>query len=382
MTVTSPLFSPGGIAIRIEPAPAAADGEIRAARVALASTRPTGFSGALFVGRAAADVPAMVRRLHSLCGHAHALASEAAIAAAFGSETTPIVVARFDALVAERLSEHLRSTFTGPGLGRTSISTSPETLADVRSILASARAFESGPVEAATVKRIRDGVERLGLSIDGRGRLDVAPKSWASALLARVGPSTGDTFLAVDRLSPEDDELIVRRLIADPAGFAAAPHLDGRRPETGPTARRATVGRDLGPSIADGRARLAARLAEMAEAANLLAAPEEDKRRVAADWVVAGPAGTRAGWAAVESPRGRLHHFVRFDDHSRVAGHAVLAPTEWNFHADGPLAATLRANRWGTDGDRARAERIAALFDPCVAFDVEIATAPQETAHA
>ncbi len=382
MTVTSSRVSPGGIAVRIEPAPNADGGEIRAPRVTLASCRPTGFSGSLFVGRAPGDVPTMVRRLHSLCGHAHALAGEAAIVAATGGETTPVVAARFDALVAERLGEHLRSTFTGPGLGRMSAATSPETLADVRSILASARAFESGPVEAAAVTRIRDGIRRLGMSIDGRGRLDVAPKSWAAALLARVGPATGDTFLAMDRLAPEDDERVVERLAADPKGFAAAPHLDGRRPETGPAARRAVAGRDVGPGIADGRARLTARLAEMAEAANLLAAPEADKLRIAADWVVARRAGPSSGWAAVESPRGRLHHFVRFDDHARIAGYAVLAPTEWNFHADGPLAATLRANRWGTSDDRARAERIAALFDPCVAFDVEIVTAPQENAHA
>lgn len=382
MTVSASLFSPGGIAIRLALAPEHPTSERRARRVTLASSRPTGFSGALFTGRAPADVPGMVRRLHSLCGHAHGLASEAAIVAASGGEAEAIVAARFDVLVAERLGEHLRSTFTGPGLGQMNVATTPETLADVRSVLASARAFEAGPVDGTTVKRIRDGVARLGLSIDRRGRLRVAPKSWAAALLARVGPATGDVFLAVDRLAPQDDEAVIARLAADPKGFSSAPTLAGRCPETGPAARRALAGGGIGPGVVDGRARLAARLAEIAEAANLLAAPEADKARVAADWVTARRSGPTSGWAAVESPRGRLHHYVRLDDDGRIAGYAVLAPTEWNFHADGPLAATLLANHWGGSDDRARAERIAALFDPCVGFDVEIADASEDETDA
>jgi coenzyme F420-reducing hydrogenase alpha subunit len=75
----------------------------------------------------------------------------------------------------------------------------------------------------------------------------------------------------------------------------------------------------------------------------------------------------------VESPRGRLHHLVRLDTAGRVAFYAILAPTEWNFGADGPLVATLRANRpTADDAGRARVERIAAAFDPCVGFAVTV----------
>jgi len=374
MSVTSSPFSPGGLGIELDLA-RTAEGAVRARAARVVSSRPTGFSAALFAGRPMADVPGMVGRLHSLCGRSHATASEAAIAAAAGRDPDAVVTARFDGLVAERLSEHLRSTFAGPGLGQPGIGGDKETLAEVRVVLASARGLEAGqPGMEGAVTRIREGVERLGPSIDARGGFRARPRSWAASMLARVGPSTGDVFLAVDRLAPEDDEAVIAALAADPAGFSAAPRLAGRRAETGPAARASAR-----PGVIDGRARLSARLAEMAEAADLLAAPEADKRRLAGDWVAAARVGASTGWAAVESPRGRLHHLVRLDDRERIAAYAILAPTEWNFHAEGPLTATLLANRWGEADDEGRVTRIAALFDPCVGFEVSIRNAGEET---
>lgn len=367
MSVTSSPFSPGGLGIELDLV-RTAEGGARARSVRIVSSRPTGFSAALFAGRPMADVPGMVGRLHSLCGRSHATASEAAIAAAQGRDAGEVTAARFDGLVAERLAEHLRSTFAGPGLGQMTVGANAETLAEVRAVLASARGLEAGTLGATgAVARIRDGVARLGLAIDSRGRLRARPRSWAASMLARVGPATGDVFLAVDPLVPEDDAAVIAALAADPAGFAAAPHLPGRRPETGPVARSTR-----GPGVIDGRSRLSARLAEIAEAANLLVAPDDDKRRIAGTWVSAARAGSATGYAAVESPRGRLHHLVRLDDQGRVASYAILAPTEWNFHAEGPLTATLLANRWGEADDKGRVERIAALFDPCVGFEVAI----------
>ncbi len=378
MSVTASPFTPGGLGITLDLGRDEAGGVVRARHVAITSSRPTGFSAALFAGRAMGDVPGMVGRLHALCGQSHATASEAAIVAAAGGAPMEVVAARFAGLVAERLAEHLRSTFSGPGLGQMTVGANPEVLAEVRAVLASARGLEAEALGAAgAIARIQDGVTRLGMTIDRRGRLRTRPKSWAAAMLARVGPATGDVFLSADRLTAEDDEAVIAGLVADPSGFAARPHLAGRRPETGPVARRAG-----GPGVVDGRARLAARLAEIAEAANLLAAPEADKLRVAKDWVSAARLGEASGYAAVESPRGRLHHLVRLDGEGRIAAYAVLAPTEWNFHADGPLVATLSANRWGGGDDAARVERIAALFDPCVGFDVTIRDGAGESGDA
>lgn len=365
MALSATPFSPGAISITLDLV--REGGGARARRVRIASSRPTGFSAALLVGRAASEVPGVIGRLHSLCGRSHTAASEAALAAAAGRDGAEAVAGRIDGLIAERLAEHLRSTFAGVGPGRVEVS-DREVLADLRAVLASARALDgvSGGASGA-IERIVKGLAGLGLGIDAKGRLATRPGSWAAEAMSRMGPTCGDLYLPTDRLTAADDAAVIAALAADPKGFSAAPRLPGRRPETGPSARAGS-----GPGTADGRARLAARLGEIAEAAELLDAPAADKARVTGDWVAAGRLDGGFGHAAVESPRGRLHHLARLDADGRIAAYAILAPTEWNFHADGPLAATLAANRWGGAGDAARVERIASLFDPCVGFDVEI----------
>ncbi len=357
-------------AIRIDIVRDATSGET--AEVRLSSTRPTGFSGRLFAGRSPAEVPGLAARMHALCGRSHQVAAEIAIVAAMGREIEPVIAERFEGLVAERLGEHLRATVTS-GSGR-GLSGDGAVLADVRSVLASCRTLiagrdpQRGYEAAKAIAGIGEAVTRLGLAIDRKGRLGTARGSWGEAMLAVVGPTCEDRFAACDRLEASDDDAVIAALARDPTGFAAAPRLPGRRPETGPAARDAH-----GQAMADGRARLVARLAEIAEASELLAAPEGDRARMRGDWATGARVETLTGYAAVESPRGRLHHLVRLDETGRVASYAVLAPTEWNFHADGPLVATLRLNRFPPGGEGfARAERIAGLYDPCVGFEVAI----------
>jgi len=357
-------------AIRIDITRDAASGDTVGVR--LASTRPTGFSGRLFAGRSPAEVPGLAARMHALCGRSHHVAAEIAIVAAMGREIEPVLAERFEGLVAERLGEHLRATVTnssGHGL-----SADGAVLADVRAVLASCRTLiagrdpQRGYEAAKAISGIGEAVTRLGLAIDRKGRLGTGRGSWGEAMLATVGPVSEDRFAGCDRLEASDDAAVIAALTRDPIGFSAAPHLPGRRPETGPTARAAH-----GAATADGRTRLSARLAEIAEAAELLAAPEADRARMRGDWATGARVETLTGYAAVESPRGRLHHLVRLDDGGRVASYAVLAPTEWNFHAEGPLVETLRLNRFPPGGEgHARAERIAGLYDPCVGFEVTI----------
>jgi hypothetical protein len=63
-----------------------------------------------------------------------------------------------------------------------------------------------------------------------------------------------------------------------------------------------------------------------------------------------------------------------------VRGLRSVAPTEWNFHPDGPFRAALDAAPDVAD-PVAGARLLAASFDPCVPFDVAIAPgrpAPQK----
>ena len=91
------------------------------------------------------------------------------------------------------------------------------------------------------------------------------------------------------------------------------------------------------------------------------------------DVLAAGPAGANAGFGAVESARGRLYHWAEMGPDERIVAYAILAPTEWNFHPAGPFVAGLLGARVGHgEGARLAVTRLAALFSPCVAFDVTL----------
>jgi hypothetical protein len=371
VSVTAP-FSPGGLAIVVALAPPDGDPRGRAARgVTIGSTRPTSVSSAVFVGRPAAEVPGLAQRLHALCGHAHAVAAKVAIRFAGEGACDGPSDEALTGLAAERLGEQLRSVFTARGLAPALETVDGAVLAELRRVLATARGIEAldgGPAREAAAQAILEGLSRLGLEAGTAAAAAPPAGSWAAMVAAAVDAADAGAFLPVDGLGPADDAAVVAALGADPVGFSARPSLPGRRPETGSTARGHALG-----AIADGRARILVRLAEIAEAGALVAASAEERRRRMAGWVAGGTPAPGVGWAAVESPRGRLHHLTRIDGAGRVLAHTVLAPTEWNFHADGPLARTLRANRFPADeAGRIRATRIATLYDPCVGFEVRL----------
>jgi Ni,Fe-hydrogenase I large subunit len=95
-----------------------------------------------------------------------------------------------------------------------------------------------------------------------------------------------------------------------------------------------------------------------------------------ADPVRAEQTGPGEGFAALESPRGRLYHWLRVNAVREVVGCAIVAPTEWNFHPRGPLFEALRGAQIGSGEDaRRRVSRLVAVFDPCVSFEVRVAEA-------
>nr|WP_249811732.1 nickel-dependent hydrogenase large subunit [Bradyrhizobium sp. 197] len=89
--------------------------------------------------------------------------------------------------------------------------------------------------------------------------------------------------------------------------------------------------------------------------------------------------GTGRGAGAVECARGRLYHAVELDDEDRILRFELLAPTEWNFHARGPLVRSLQGSvlaggQQGLDAVRA----LVGSFDPCVGFSLSF----REIGHA
>ncbi|NVO17795.1 MAG: nickel-dependent hydrogenase large subunit [Rhodoplanes sp.] len=339
---------------------ALADGRIAAA--AVRGDRPRGLA-AVLAGHPPAEIPDIVRRLFALCGMSQATAATHALRMAGAALAEPDAHAERDALLAERLVEHLRATAIG-------WSAAVPLLASERPALPAAlSAAATAPVNAGALAAALD---RLGF-LDGRragGTAGGRPGSWADRLLgyAAAGPSLSDQ--TPDPLSRADDAAVLAALDRDGEGFAATPHLPGRRPQTGPAARAVLDG----VPVDDAAARLSARFAEIAAAAAHFCG----ERRLERDALVAaGRLAEKTGWAAVETPRGRLHHLVALDGAGQVARYQILAPTEWNFAPDGPCASALVGAGIGTDAmAQATVEltiaRLASLYDPCVECRVEI----------
>jgi coenzyme F420-reducing hydrogenase alpha subunit len=304
-------------------------------RVAITADRPLSLA-ATMTGRPVAAVAEAMAALHGLCGQSHAAAVYAAAAAALGAPLARVELARrIVCLAAERLGEHLRSLFLVAGA-------TPDLAALRAAIGIAQRTARGGTLSPQDAVPLAAALDTLGIpAADG-----------------------GDTPLPsrpVDALTQADDAAVIAALAAD-TGFIRAPHLPGRRPETGPAARRRL-------SAAEPEAAQAARLAEIRQAAALLRDPD-----AAEDWITAGAAGPGTGYAAVESPRGRLYYRLVFTHDRQLADARVLAPTEWNFHPDGPLAQALAGFRPGPDAVAAITRR-AAAFDPCVALRISVESA-------
>ncbi|WP_283743178.1 nickel-dependent hydrogenase large subunit [Sideroxydans sp. CL21] len=78
------------------------------------------------------------------------------------------------------------------------------------------------------------------------------------------------------------------------------------------------------------------------------------------------------GIAVVRTARGLLMHHVRLEG-DLVADYAIVAPTEWNFHPDGPYARDMRGLKERDPERLQQLAHVAALsLDPCVAYEVEI----------
>lgn len=154
--------------------------------------------------------------------------------------------------------------------------------------------------------------------------------------------------------------------------FCAAPTWDGAAAETGPLASRLDhpALRRLVEAGRQVAARLAARALALADDIRHLAGdPRPDRLADAARL----PDGS--GLARVETARGALIHWVR-PAAGRSERYAIVAPTEWNFHPDGPFAT-------GALGARCRDEPTLRLYlhalalslDPCVEHRIGVARA-------
>jgi hypothetical protein len=151
--------------------------------------------------------------------------------------------------------------------------------------------------------------------------------------------------------------------------FCAEPTFGGRAHETGVLARHAGS-MLVGGLLAQGHriaARLFARVIDLADCASRLRHPLATDMPPLID---AAPLGEAAGLACVETASGLLMHAVRIEE-GRIAGYAVVAPTEWNFHPQGPF---VREGAGWTAPSREvallRLKALALALDPGVEYEI------------
>jgi len=87
-------------------------------------------------------------------------------------------------------------------------------------------------------------------------------------------------------------------------------------------------------------------------------------------------AGLQAGEGVglAQTTRGWLLQRVCLHEDGRIGSWQALAPTDWNFHADGPLRRQLLGVRLDEEGE-ALLRQLLLSVDPCVVFEVSIAHA-------
>ena len=325
-------------------------------------------------GRRAALLPELVGAVFSLCAGAQRSTSRRVVAAALGRATSDDAAA----LALETAHEHLR---------RIAIDL-PRSL-PVPGIAADAGWLRGAPLlppasHPARAARLAESLAALPAWL-GHHLYGMPPADWLRcwrsdpatwlARWAAASPHPHARWLAALRPRAEALWLPYRPLPAGSAGFAALaeslatddgfaerPLWQQRPAETGPWTRAARTE----PAGADGAQlsvwhRLGARLADLAAIA--------EGEPLAAGALALAP-GEAIAWT--EMARGLLVHWLRLEpgaqaaETARAAVYRVVAPTEWNFHPEGALAAAL-----GEGGfDAADARPAALALDPCIAFEV------------
>lgn len=345
------------------------------------------WAGTLASGKSPAEVPGLLASLYSLCGHAHRLCSQMALRVAEqGSVDADAEAAR--ALQLETLCEHARRV----GL-------------DWPGALASAAAGDAAlSLRCCPVLRSREADPRdtrlwlqrhlLGMPAadwlrcweagsDWWADWSTTSHGWLPALVRSARSVAGWPVAAAEPLHVHAGVVSLRQLAAclreDP-GYTRQPRWQEDCAETGSWTRLADAAR---PMPATPWQRLGARVAELVR----LSLPDEPGRS-GSGWLAFGALqiAPSEGLAWVEMARGLLVHHTLLGDDGRVAAYRVLAPTEWNFHAEGAVAAALEGLRPAHGAFAQR--RIAALmaaYDPCVRFEVEtqaVQDRQEERSHA
>jgi Ni,Fe-hydrogenase I large subunit len=345
---------------------------VEVAGVDIVSTRPH-MADRLLAGRAVADAVATVPRLFSICGRSQGVAAALACDAAAGrTPDVPVLRERERAVREEAVQEVLRGMLLDwPRLGGTA--PDADALGDARQALAR----DASDAMRAIVKERIVGADNAWAVFDDAASGDRWLESAATpvaTLITRLAEGRRRLAASEVALLPADGEAVARAVgaaLAADAAFERTPTWQGAPAETGALARMRTqpwVAAIVARSGCSALARLAARIVELVVHVRPDAPPPT---RVAGAVPIAP--GTGLGWA--ETARGLLVHAVEIAA-GIVRRYRIVAPTEWNFHPRGALAAGLAGvSAAGEDELRRLVHLAVESLDPCVAYRVEVTKA-------
>lgn len=330
----------------------------------------------LSAGRPAAQLPALLGSVFSLCGHAQRWTAERAVQAALGRVTAPEPAALQAHRLATLREQLLRISHDWPRLLPGAPAQAPAALQ-----LRACPLWREDLAPADRLAALPAWLQQKWLGMAPEAWLQAwarAPAAWPLDWVARAGGPVAALLRsqveATRALRADGPALqllnqpgitlpLLARQMAGRPGFCSLPDWQGEVPDTGPWAREAAQPRQPARTAWD---RLVARLTEVLQ----LAAPGGEA------WLASGALslGPGEGLAWTEMARGLLVHRVQLDgpagDAPRVADCRVLAPTEWNGHPQGVLARALAALPPGP-ASAEDAARLAVAFDPCVPFVVQ-----------
>lgn len=366
----------------------------RVQKVGIDSTRLTR-ACRILQDRPVAEALPLLPRMFSLCGIAQAIAGQTACDMARGIiRSSQELTQRELWLQWETAHEHLHrlllewpTLFLGQPPELAGAARVRRTLQDLRSALdgesegatAAPRADRIGALE----EQLRDIVFGLpparwlelasASDLEGWYRRTTALAARVLALIREHGLMDFGRSVVIRPLPPLTAAEFDGLLAPDATGeFAARPYWHGQVYETGALARQQDqpLIQDLQYRYGNGLiTRLAARLVELARLPQEMRALTGRIHNQTPSHAAA-PLPENTGVGIVEAARGRLVHRVELRD-GAILRYQILAPTEWNFHPEGPLVQGLYDRVVENRQDLQRqTDMLVTALDPCVAHEV------------
>jgi uptake hydrogenase large subunit len=352
----------------------------RVAAVGVSSTRRA-LPRQLVCDRPPHEVSQLLPRLFSICGNAQAAAAAGALDAAQD------LTAPDGAIDQRRFAVNLEALL--------------ETL--WRLLIDWPQAMDEPPL-VAQVRMARDAAARLA---SGDGSLPTFFATWDRVAVEHVYGESAHTWLArdADALDAWIDQgaclpaRLLRRLqsempdlgrsatplmpaatleamqgallphLLDDAAYSLVPHWNGAAVETGAIARQSCEPLVAARIKRDGVTATTRFIARLVELAVLTESMRTRKLPLASARQHRLQPGHGIGLA--ETARGLLLHHAEVAD-GRVIRYDIVAPTEWNFHPQGPLS-SLKDRPVAGDDELARQARILVRsLDPCISSRIEV----------